>query len=290
MGRYDDPESPRAPPDAFSYPLPHALWNPDAPSARWINHSTYLVEVDGVRLLTDPIWSRRCSPVQFVGPKRRHPPALSLEELPPVHAVLISHDHYDHLDKKSVLQLHRRFPRLLWLVPSGVERRLFAWGVRNVRSCSWWDAAACEEFTATAVPAQHFSGRRGRDLNTTLWVGWVIEWPRGKRLYFAGDTGYNPIQFKEIGARFAPVDLSLIPIGSYVPRAFMSPVHIDPAQAVKIHREVGSRLSLAMHWKTFRLSDEPMHQPPYDLFLALQREGIDPASFLAVEPGCAVNW
>jgi N-acyl-phosphatidylethanolamine-hydrolysing phospholipase D len=291
-GVYNDIEPTPPRPEGFIYPNPFYQADQSQPCVTWLNHSSFLVQVAGVAILTDPIWSERCSPLSFFGPKRRHSVPLSVKELPRIDYVLISHNHYDHLDIKSVLQLFARFPEICWLVPTGVKSWFLRRGIKNVIELGWWEEVNLSEgIKATCVPAQHFSGRSGRDLNTTLWCGWVFEAEKAKkRFYFVGDTGYNPHDFKEIGKRWTTMDLSLIPIGSYVPRRFMSPVHIEPRDAVRIHQEVGSHLSIAMHWKTFRLSDEPMLQPPYDLFLAMQEQGLDPQKFLAPEPGDLFNW
>ena len=287
-------------PSNFSYPNPSKSFDYHQPSATWINHSTYLVRYHGINLLTDPIFSNRCSPLQWIGPKRLHPPGISIENLPEIHYVLISHDHYDHLCKKSVLQLFRRFPKIQWIVPEGVAPIFHRWGIYQVKELKWWEhhhidliAYPCS-ITFTAVPSQHFSGRKMWHANKTLWCGYVVSFQSllgaAKQFYFVGDTGYNEVDFKRIGDRFGPMDLSLIPIGTYLPTAFMSPIHIGPNQAVKIHQEVQSKLSLGMHWKTFRLSSEPMHQPPFDLYLAMLKNQLDPLTFLAVEPGVNINW
>lgn len=301
-GYYQDAKFWPKAPENFSYPIPEFVLDEDHPRAVWINHCTFLITVDNVNILTDPIWSERCSPLPFFGPRRRHDPAIRLEDLPKVHYVLISHNHYDHLDKKTVQWLCRNHPDIVWLVPEGVKKWFLKQGIEQVVELAWWQSVElCDEHAAphvqlkaTAVPSQHFSGRSFRDMNETLWAGWVVEFMRKekpfKRLYFVGDTGYNPVDFKNIGKKWGHMDLSLIPIGTYLPREFMSPVHIEPVNSVNIHKEVGSRLSLGMHWKTFHLSDEPLHQPPYDLLGALQKEGIDPNAFLAVEPGFYVNW
>lgn len=291
-GYYDDPHKLIPAPRDFAYPMPPRNLDPAEPSAIWINHSSYLIKMGGKVFLTDPIWSNRCSPFPFVGPRRRHPAGIAIDALPKIDYVLISHNHYDHLDRKSVKKLHAQFPDITWLVPLGVRKWFLRQGITRVEERGWWGEIHLDDgFKATAVPAQHFSGRHSYDLNWTLWAGWVVEDAKsGKRLYFVGDTGYNDHDFKLIGEHWKTMDLSLIPIGSYVPRKFMSPVHIEPADAVKIHKEVGSLLSLAMHWKTFCLSEEPMHQPPFDLYHALKKEGLDPVKFLAVEPGYEVNW
>lgn len=255
-----------------------------------------------MHILTDPIWSERCSPFRFIGPKRTHPPGIALSGLPKIDVVLISHNHYDHLDKKTVLSLSRLFPHIAWFVPRGVKQWFDRLGISPVYELGWWEERElyCDRSQSvnmplklTAVPAQHFSGRSSLGHNSSLWVGWVIESdPNGtkKKCYFVGDTGYNPFDFVSIGVHFGPIDLSLIPIGTYRPRAFMRDVHIDPKESVRIHKDVGSLLSIGMHWKTFCLSDEPLDRPPYDLYLAMQEAGMDFSKFLVLDPGEKVNW
>lgn len=293
MGWYDDAKEQISLPKEFSYPNPKAILDPAQPQAVWLNHSTFLITYGDIRILTDPIWSDRCSPVRFFGPKRKHLPPVPLEDLPKIDYVLISHNHYDHLDKESVLQLFYKNPDIRWLVPHGVKKWFRKLGITGVIELSWWEEirlSSSLSLKATAVPAQHFSGRSAWDWNKTLWCGWVVEFDRSKTLYFTGDTGYNNIDFKEIGNKWKSMDLSLIPIGCYIPRKFMSAVHIDPQGAVAIHKDVGSKLSLGMHWKTFGLGDEDDGLPPYELFLELQKNGIDPSAFRAIEPGHAINW
>lgn len=279
-------------PEGFSYPMPDQEFDSKKPWAMWIGHSTYLISVAGKNILTDPIWSNRCSPVPFFGPKRKHSPPMPLDQLPSIDYVLISHDHYDHLDRVTVEKLNSQFPSILWVVPRGVKKWFERMGVKRVIELSWWDEQDIDSaFKVTAVPAQHFSGRKAPDLNKTLWAGYVLEdLLTSKTLYFVGDTGYNEHDFKEIGRKFNDIDLSLIPIGAYSPRVFMAPVHVEPKDAVRIHAEVGSNLSLGMHWKTFRLSEEPANQPPFDLFCSMKREKLDPHTFLAPEPGHKINW
>ncbi|PWU14422.1 MAG: phospholipase [Chlamydiae bacterium] len=286
---------------SFNYPVSQKQVSLSNSFAIWINHSTFLIEIDGLRILTDPIWSKRCSPLSFLGPKRRHPPGVSFSQLPTIHLILISHDHYDHLDKPTVLALAKHFPQTTWMVPQQVKSWFDAQEIFPVYQCQWWQERVLgfpnkdsKRIKITAVPAQHFSGRKHWSLNNTLWVGWVMEFYEKdqlvKKIYFVGDTGYNPVDFKQIGEHFSPIDLSLIPIGSYSPRSFMRPVHINPEEAVMIHQEVGSKLSIGMHWKTFCLSDEPMNRPPYDLYMSLKKHQIDPSSFLALPPGYAINF
>lgn len=279
-------------PEGFSYPIPNVQFKESKPWAMWIGHSSYLISVNGTHILTDPVWSKRCSPVPFAGPKRKIPPPLALEELPKIDIVLISHDHYDHLDRPTVKKLHRLYPDILWVVPKGVKKWFKRQGIKNTVELDWWDEALVNSsFKITAVPSQHFSGRNAPHSNRSLWVGYVFEeLQTSKVFYFVGDTGYNPYDFKNIGEKFPNIDLSLIPIGAYSPRKFMAPVHIEPRDAVNIHKDVGSKFSLGMHWKTFRLSEEPLDQPAFDLLRTLKAEKIDPATFLAQDPGYKINW
>jgi N-acyl-phosphatidylethanolamine-hydrolysing phospholipase D len=288
-------------PADFVYPAPDETVDQKKPLATWISHNTFLISVDGIHVLTDPVFSNRCSPFSFFGPKRRHAPGLDLHELPQIDYVIISHNHYDHLDRHTVKALHRRFPEITWVVPTGVKNWFARRKIKKVIELSWWEKRETRserrpnvKLTFTAVPAQHFSGRHLFNIDRTLWAGFVVEFDRPgkelKKMYYVGDTGYNPHDFKAIGNHFGSIDLSLIPIGTYVPRVFMSPVHIEPTHSVEIHKDTRSKLSVSMHWKTFNLSDEPFNQPPYDLFLALKKENIDPHTFRVLEPGYEINW
>lgn len=252
----------------------------DRPRFTWIGHATYLVQFRGCNLLTDPVFSERCSPLPFAGPQRTVAPALSIDELPEIHVVLVSHNHYDHLDRESVRLLDRRFgQRLCWFAPSGVGAWLRRRGIRQVVELGWWQHHRHGDFDAFCVPAQHFSGRGVRDRNRTLWCGWRLDWD-GFNLFFAGDTGYAPI-FREIRQVLGPVDVALLPIGAYQPRWFMAPVHVDPDEAVRIHLDLQARHSLAMHWGTFVLTDEPLDEPPRALDVARRRHGVSARAFQA---------
>lgn len=293
MGFYEDKDPRPQIPSNFSYPQVDQKIEPKKPKVTWVNHSTFLVEVDGLHLLTDPIWSNRCSPVNFVGPKRHHPPGISLKKLPKIDIVLISHNHYDHLDKPTVKKLHKMYPNILWKIPKGMKRWFKRLGITNTIEFDWWDQKKVEEhnFSITAVPTQHFSGRFLFDTNKTPWNGYVLEFhDYNKTFYFVGDTGYNNIHFNEIGEAFKQIDLSLIPIGTYSPKKFMSPVHISPIEAVHIHREVGSKLSVGSHYGTFPLSKEKKGQPPFDLYLAMEEAELDHNTFRVLQPGQTINW
>jgi N-acyl-phosphatidylethanolamine-hydrolysing phospholipase D len=206
--------------------------------------------------------------------------------------VLISHNHYDHLDAKTVKHIHAFHPDVQWIVPLGLSGWFRKRGIHAVHELDRWNSYSAKNCKITAVPAQHFSGRGLFDKNNTFWNGYVVEWRglEGKRFYFTGDTGYNLIDFKEIGSQWPHMDLSLIPIGTYVPQQFMQPVHCSPWEAVEIHQEVRSKLSIGMHWKTFCLSDEAPEAPPYDLYLSMQARKVSLGTFLALDPGVFVNW
>jgi L-ascorbate metabolism protein UlaG (beta-lactamase superfamily) len=258
-------------------------------SVTWIGHATVLVQIGNVNILTDPIFSERASPVQWYGPKRHQPPAVRLAELPRIDAVVISHNHYDHLDEASVVGLNRQSGGPpLFVVPLGTERWLAQIGIGNARALDWWDKVTVKDATIHLVPVQHWSRRTLTDANTCLWGGFVIEGTsRGKprRVFFAGDTGYSKQHFTEIGARFGGVDLALLPIGAYEPRWFMGAQHIDPEQAVLIHRDVRAARSIGIHWGTFQLTDEPLDQAVTDLAAARRKHGVDERSFGVLRHG-----
>jgi len=278
-----------SPPPDFFYPAAPLQFDRTQPSAVWMGHSTFLIEWDGIAILTDPVWDTHCSPVPIRALKRCHEPPVPLSDLPPIDFVLVSHNHYDHLDVKTVRHLHAFHPDVQWIAPLGLSRWFKARGIERVAELDWWKSFPVKDGAVSAVPAQHFSGRTLWDQNRTFWNGYVFE-RGGKRFYFTGDTGYNPVDFKQIGARWPRMDLSLIPIGTYAPQKFMQPVHCSPVEAVEIHCDVKSRFSLGMHWKTFRLSEEPMDRPPYDLYLAMSAKKLSCDTFLCLDPGVHVNW
>jgi N-acyl-phosphatidylethanolamine-hydrolysing phospholipase D len=249
----------------------------------WIGHSTFLLQFAGRNLITDPHLSPRASPFAFAGPKRYTDPAMAYADLPPLDIALISHNHYDHLDEPTVRRLAREHPQLEFVVPLGLKAWFVRRGIHQVTELDWWGHADIGGLKVHAVPAQHFSGRSASDGNATLWCGFVVE-SATQRCYFAGDTGYSP-DFADIGQRFAPIDLALIPIGAYEPRWFMQAMHINPDEAVQIHQDIGARQSVAMHWGTFRLTEEPLDEPPQRLRAALDRAGIAQERFLVLEHG-----
>ncbi len=255
----------------------------------WIGHATALVQIGAANVLTDPHFSVRASPVQWMGPRRWQPPGVALRELPRIDVVLISHNHYDHLDEGSVRALYAQpGGPPLFVVPLGAERWLQRVGITNVRALDWWDRIDVAGLTIHMTPVQHWSRRTLADTNTTLWGGFVVVGQadgRPRRVFFTGDTGYSAQHFKDIGARFGPVDLALIPIGAYEPRWFMATQHVDPTQAVQIHRDLRARRSLGIHWGTFQLTDEPLDQPVRDLAAARDALGVSSEEFVTLRHG-----
>jgi N-acyl-phosphatidylethanolamine-hydrolysing phospholipase D len=226
------------------------------------------------------VFSQRASPVQWAGPRRIMDPALAIDALPPLDAILLSHNHYDHLDKPAVKQILRANPKATWIVPLGLGAYIRPWGVRQIIELDWWQQTSLDDLRVTATPARHFSARGLRDRNKSLWCGFALELG-DRRAYFAGDTAYHPA-FGEIGARCGPFDFVMIPIGAYDPRWFMKIVHVDPDEAVQIYRDVSAShtgkplpLMLGIHWGTFRLTDEPMEEPPQRTAARWRMLGLD---------------
>jgi L-ascorbate metabolism protein UlaG (beta-lactamase superfamily) len=242
-------------------------------SVRWFGHSSALIEVDGYRVLADPIWSRRCSPSQTVGPERLHEVPAPLEALAAVDAVVISHDHYDHLDMETIRGLART-QRAPFVVPLGVGAHLRRWHIPESRivELDWYESHQIDDLTLVCTPARHFSGRLfTRD--TTLWASWVIAGPK-RRAFFGGDTGYTK-SFAEIGADHGPFDLTLLPIGAYHPA--WPDIHMNPEEAVRAHLDVAeadSGLLVPIHWATFRLAPHPWSEPVERLLAAAESERV----------------
>ena len=232
----------------------------EQPQVTWIGHATTLIQYQGINILTDPQFSERASPFSFMGPKRASPPSLRLDQLPPIDFVLISHNHYDHLDKHTVTTLGNS---TTWLVPLGYQQWFADIGVTNVIEFDWWDTRTIPNTSAivTATPSQHWSARGLTDRNQALWASWAVQIGTFK-FWFAGDSGYNDKQFTEIGTRCGPFDLALIPVGGYNPRWFMQDMHLNPEEAVQVHTDIHSKYSLGIHWGTFPLTSETIDEPP----------------------------
>jgi len=236
----------------------------------YINHSSFLIQIQGFNILTDPVFSERVSPVSWAGPRRAMAPGIPEKSLPKIDLILISHDHYDHLDLPFLKRISQRDrPKILVGLGAG---RVFT-EEESFQELAWEESFQVNELKLTFMPCQHFSGRTLFDRNTTLWGAWVIE-ANNLKIYFAGDTGYAG-HFRKAKQKFGAFDVSLIPVGAYAPRSFMSFAHIDPAEAIQAHKDLESRFSLGMHWGTFQLTNEPRLEPKKKLEALASQQGID---------------
>ena len=251
----------------------------------WVGHATVLVQIAGKNILTDPHFSERTSPVQWAGPKRVAPLGLSLEDLPHIDIVVISHDHYDALDEQTIMNLHQRpgGEKTTFFVPLGLKNWFKKRGVQGVVKLDWWDRHQTDALEVIAVPVQHWGKRGFFGRNQNLWAGWVLN-ADGFRFFFSGDSGYCP-HFKDIGKKLGPFDLAAIPIGAYEPRWFMRHHHVTPEEALKIHLDISSNKSVAIHWGTFILTDEPLDEPPARLKKALQEKEMGEDTFMVLKHG-----
>lgn len=260
---------------------PPSLQGTEEAIVTFVGHSTFLIQTRDGAVLTDPMYSRRASPTTFAGPRRVREPGVAFDELSGISVVVVSHNHYDHCDLRTLRALDRRFEPL-FVAPLGNAPLLKSAGVRRVEELDWWQAAPSRP-RVTLTPAQHFSARHPFDRNRALWGGFLIE-AGGRRILFAGDTGYGP-HFREIAARLGPIDLALLPIGAYEPRWFMKDVHMNPAEAVQAHLDLGARRSIGMHFSTFQLTTEGISDPVKELDKALQAEEIPSSWFQVLDFG-----
>ncbi len=251
--------------------------------AVWIGHATYLINNGDINILTDPIFSKRASPLGFAGPKRMIPAVMSLSNLPKIDLVVVSHNHYDHLDIWSLKKLNKLNPRTIFLVPIGDGKKLIRAGIKNVHEMNWWDEFSHSETTFNFTPVQHWSKRGLFDRNKSLWGGWFFQ-TKDLALYHAGDTGYSS-DFKTTYERLGAPDFSFIPIGAYDPRWFMKDSHVNPEEAVQIALDLKSPHSFGMHWGTFILTDEPVLEPPARLKETLKEQNLAPDFFISPKPG-----
>jgi N-acyl-phosphatidylethanolamine-hydrolysing phospholipase D len=255
--------------------------------AYFVNHATFLVQIEGINILTDPIWSKRASPFTFVGPKRVTNPGIKFDDLPKIDAVLISHDHYDHLDLPTLIELKRKFdPK--FFVGLGVKELLVRYGITKVAEMAWGESRAMNVNMQVAfVPSQHHSGRGCFDLDSSLWGGFVVNGAKFS-FYFLGDTGYNESMFQEVREKFPSLDLALIPIGAYENREILRRVHVNPEEAVLIHKILAPKKSIPMHYGTFKLSTEGYSAPLRDLESAMRKWNVSADEFAPIAFGQSV--
>ena len=265
---------------------------PEAPQdgtlcATWINHATVLLQTRHANIITDPVFSERVSPLSWAGPRRVHPPAIALQDLPDIHVILLTHDHYDHCDKQSLRHFAARPRPPVIVAPLGNENLLRNYGFNDehIIELDWWEAHEfAHGFHVRATPARHWSNRLSGKRNHRLWSGFFLQ-AAGRTVYYSGDTAWDDFMFADIRKRCGEPDLGIIPIGAYEPRWFMSSQHCNPAEAVRIHQAVGASTSLGVHWGTFQLTDEAREAPPQALTLAREAASLPPESFQAVAPG-----
>lgn len=249
----------------------------------FINHSSFLLQFNDLNILTDPVFSKRVSPISWAGPKRVREPGMSFKELPRIDIVIVSHNHYDHLDVESLKILNQKFTPI-FLIPVGDAKLLKSYGITNFKELHWWQTALfSDDLRICFTPSQHFSNRGLFDKDKSLWGSYMLSY-KGKNVYFGGDTGYSN-HFKKIAKHFKNISLSLLPIGAYEPRWFMRDVHTNPKDAVIAHKDLNSKLSIGMHFGTFQLTDEGINDPVYDLKDALKKQNLSTEEFITLGVG-----
>jgi L-ascorbate metabolism protein UlaG (beta-lactamase superfamily) len=248
----------------------------------FVGHATFLIQTGAGNVLTDPMYSDRAGPFNLLGPRRVRQPAVCFDDLPPIAMVLLSHNHYDHCDLRTLAMLATRFDPIV-VTPVGNGGVVRSAGIRRVEELDWWDESKTSALPVTLTPAHHFSARGPFDKNRALWGGFLID-TGGPRIYFAGDTAYAPF-FRDVRQRLGPIDLALLPIGASEPRWFMHVVHMNPAEAVRAHLDVGASQSIAMHFGTFQLTAEGIDEPIHDLASALDANGVPRSRFRALAFG-----
>ncbi|CNE14663.1 MBL fold hydrolase [Yersinia nurmii] len=276
-------------PPSQGYPAFIAQWCQQADfsgeddAAWWLGHACVLLRIGGRTVLFDPVLSSRASPLHFYGPHRKTPVPTKVEGLPNIDVIVISHNHYDHLDVRTVTQLLKHSPQVSFVVPLGLKPWLLNHGVKVIHEMDWWESNKIADTEFHCVPARHWSMRTPWDRNHSLWSGWVVK-QQGINFYFSGDTGYCK-QLVEIGERLGPFNYAALPIGAYAPRWFMQAQHMDPQQSVQLHQQFSEPVTIPIHWGVFELADESLDEPPEQLALALAAADCDKGRFKPIKIG-----
>ncbi|KAJ2707265.1 Protein-lysine N-methyltransferase efm4 [Coemansia sp. IMI 203386] len=275
--------------------------SPGSLQVTWLGHASLLVQIDGINVLCDPVFSQRCSPVQWMGPKRFTEAPCQVGDLPHIDVLIISHNHYDHLDWNTLTEVSKKYPNIKVFSALGNKNILESLGFKNISIGDWWDEFSVNvpgtegSFTFACTPAQHMTARGIFDRMATLWSSWVIQGPSKRKFFFSGDTAYSSTYnneakaecpaFKQIGQLYGPIDLSAIAIGAYGPESIFSTMHVNPEQAVRIHEDIGSKKSIGIHWGTFVLTAEPVDEPPRRLCLEMDARGHPADEFTVLSIG-----
>jgi L-ascorbate metabolism protein UlaG (beta-lactamase superfamily) len=262
-----------------SYPPPDSATS----CITWIGHSTFLLCLPNLTILTDPVFSERCSPLRFAGPKRVRAPGLALDNLPQIDLILLSHNHYDHMDIPTLRQIRQRFPAAHIVTSLGNASFLKRQGLPGATELDWWDTVNIHDAHITVTPARHFAARTLWDRNKTLWAGFMLN-HHNQKIYFAGDTGYTKF-FTEIRYRLGAPDIALLPIGAYEPREMMATVHMNPDEAAQAFQDLHAKHAIGMHFATFQLTAEPIDAPTKRLAAVCAKVGIEPKSFVTLDVG-----
>jgi L-ascorbate metabolism protein UlaG (beta-lactamase superfamily) len=264
-------------------PRLHEQLGPVDVAITFVNHATFLIQMHGVNILTDPIWAKRASPLSWIGPARVREPGVAFDDLPHIDLILISHNHYDHLDIPTLRKLNEKFSPAV-LVAAGDRKLVESVGLKTVHELDWWEEIQIRpELMVSFAPTQHFSARSPWNRQKSLWGSYMIR-HADRLIYYGADSGYSG-HFSEIHRRLGAADIALLGIGAYEPRWFMSPLHMNPAEAVKAHEDLGSKHSIGMHFGTFQMSTEAIDQPQADLKIALARANIPESKFVTLQEG-----
>lgn len=288
MGRRIGGTPPTEVPPVTEPDLAFLIQNRTKNTITWIGHSTLLIQMEGLNILTDPVWAPRVGPMNLVGSRRWTKPAIRIDRLPELHGVIISHNHYDHFDVDALRAIAAQNPSAPMVAPLGLREPLLELGVRTVAELDWWQSHPMKHLTVHCEPAQHFSGRTPFDRNSTLWASYALIGGE-KRFYFAGDSG-SWYGFRDLGEKFEGFDVAAVPIGAYEPQNLMRPVHMNPEEAVQAYLDLMAKFFVPIHWGTYNLSDEPFLEPPRRVEAEVARLHLPRDNFWLMKHGETRTW